>query len=265
MDFLSRGGKRCKINLTLLDFPAMQAAPQTVSLSLFRFAPGLARLWILGQMGAARLDFRRMPEALFWKLCGSGTGEGFTPRPNPAVWAILAVWPDEATARDRVSQAPVYRRWRARATEDWTIFLTPASVRGHWSGVTPFTASGAADGPLAALTRATIRPAKLLKFWGRVPDISNVIGQDPNVVFKIGIGEVPMLHQVTFSIWPDAAAMAHFARGDGPHGQAIRAVRDEGWFREELYARFRILGSDGLWQGRDPIAHLMTPPTKDAA
>jgi spheroidene monooxygenase len=65
------------------------------------------------------------------------------------------------------------------------------------------------------------------------------------------------MQQVTFSIWPDAAAMAAFARDpDGPHARAIRAVRAEGWFREELYARFRILGDAGTWGGESPLAKL---------
>ena len=197
-----------------------------------------------------------MPEVGFWKLCGSGTGEGFTPRPNTAVWAILATWDTDEIARDRTANAPVFRRWHARATEAWTVFLSPVSARGTWSGATPFEPSGTADGPLAALTRATIRPAILMRFWRRVPDISAVIGSDPNVAFKIGIGEVPWFHQVTFSIWPDAQAMAAFARGDGPHAQAIRAVREESWFREELYARFRIQGDAGSWGGESPLARL---------
>ena len=78
------------------------------------------------------------------------------------------------------------------------------------------------------------------------------------------IGEVPMLHQVTFSIWPDAASMANFARGDGPHGRAIRAVREGGWFNEELYARFRLIGTAGTWGGRDPVAHLLAPQAEAA-
>ena len=233
---------------------------QTVSLTLFRFPPGFARVWVFAQMGLARLAMRRVPDALFWKLCGSGTGEGFFPRPNLGVYAILVTWPDEATARARVAAAQPWRRWRARAAEDFTIFLSPASVRGHWSGRRPFEGAGDLDGPLAAMTRATLRLRALARFWGRVPDISAVIGADPAVVFKIGIGEVPVLHQVTFSVWPDAAAMANFARGDGPHGRAIRAVREEGWFREELYARFRILGTAGTWGGRNPLDHLTTDP-----
>ena len=83
-----------------------------------------------------------------------------------------------------------------------------------------------------------------------------MIGTDPNVLFKIGIGEVPLLHQVTFSIWPDADSMARFARRDGPHARAIAAVRSEGWFREELYARFRVLGTAGRWEGGNPLANL---------
>jgi len=105
-----------------------------------------------------------------------------------------------------------------------------------------------------ALTRATLRPAILLRFWARVPSISRAIGADRNVLFKLGVGEVPWFHQMTFSIWPDAASMAAFARADGPHAAAIRAVRAHGWFSEELYARFSILEADGTWGGRDPLA-----------
>jgi spheroidene monooxygenase len=206
-------------------------------------------------MGAARLSFLRMPDVGFWKLCGSGTGEGFTPRPNTAVWAILATWPDPETARNRTQNAPVYRRWHAHAAESWTILMEPTSARGQWSGRSPFTPTAPqSDGPVVALTRATMRARTFLRFWARVPDISNAIGRDPDVIFKIGIGEVPFLHQITFSIWPDAAAMARFARGDGPHGRAIQAVRAENWFAEELYARFRILDDWGSWGGASPLA-----------
>ncbi len=228
---------------------------QTTSLTLFRFSGLASRLWVLGQMALARLDMRRERDALFWKLCGSGTGEGFTPRPNWDVWAILAVWPDEATARARTRHKPGLRPL-AQAKRG---LLDPASVadfrawrlgRGQsLSPSRPLTTTG----PMAVLTRATIKPARALQFWNRVPDISAVIGADPNVIFKIGIGELPLLHQVTFSVWPDAASMARFARGNGPHGRAIQAVREQGWFAEELYARFHILGSDGQWAGGDPL------------
>ncbi|MDA7423387.1 spheroidene monooxygenase [Thalassococcus lentus] len=226
---------------------------QTVSLSLFRFDGLSSRLWALAMMGAARLSLPRIDGLSFWKLCGSGTGEGFTPVPNTAVYAILCVWDDLHTARTALQTQNVFARYRARAAEDWTVFLNPISSRGEWANETPFVPqddSGA--GPIAALTRATLKPSIAMKFWGQVPDISAVIGSDPNVIFKIGIGEVPLLHQVTFSIWPDTASMANFARKDGPHAKAIAAVRDGQWFREELYARFRIAGETGSWDGQSP-------------
>lgn len=208
-------------------------------------------------MGLARRPLRRVAGLLSWKLCGSGTGEGFTPVPNTGVYAMLCAWPDEATAREMTATARPFTTWRARAAEDWTLFLAPTSVRGVWGGAAPFRASAeAGEGPLAALTRATVRPLRAIQFWRRVPDISQVIGTDGNVAFKIGIGEVPLLHQVTFSIWPDTASMADFARKDGPHARAIRAVRDGNWFSEELYARFRILGDVGSWGGGSPLARL---------
>ena len=230
---------------------------QTTTLSFFRFERWRDQAWALAMMGGGRLAMARIPDLEFWKLCGSGTGQGFTPIPNTGVYAILCTWPDLETAQQRVDQTPLFKRYRNRAKEDWTVFLCPTSARGNWSGVTPFSiASEPESGPLAALTRATIKPKILTKFWGRVPDISAMIGTDPNVVFKIGIGELPMLHQITFSIWPGAAEMAAFARHDGPHAKAIKAVREGDWFKEELYARFSILGDRGTWGGISPLKGL---------
>ena len=244
---LSASPKLRKVADIQFSFTRPAGIMQTVSLSLFRFDGLAARLWVLGQMGAARVAFARMPDVGFWKLCGS------------------------ETARRTVADAGVYRRWRKMARESWTVYLDPISVRGKWSGKTPFlTGASAAQGelPLAVLTRASLRPTKMLQFWNRVPDISSVIGADPNVIFKIGIGEMPLLHQVTFSIWPDASSMTSFARGDGPHGRAICAVRSGDWFTEELYARFAVTGSSGLWGGCDPLAKPNTSAEfqpKDAA
>lgn len=230
---------------------------QSVSLTLFRFGPAQARAWAFAQMATARFALARIPEIGFFKLCGSGIGEGFTPVPNTAVYAILATWPDRATAQAVMDRKPVFQRYRAWSVEHCTWHLETASVRGLWSGKTPFEAHGPAPlGPIAALTRATIKTGKLIRFWGHQPGISDVIGQDKNVMFKIGIGELPWLQQVTFSVWPDQPSMNTFARASGPHARAIKAVRDGDWFTEELYARFRITACDGTWDGRDMASEL---------
>lgn len=234
---------------------------QIVSLSLFRFASLPARLWAFAMMGLARRPLARHPELQFWKLCGTGVGEGFTPLPNTGVYAILAVWPGEESARRQIETSQLWQRYRRVAAEHWTLFLRPISARGAWSGRAPFDAGpDTGSGPLAALTRATIRPRKALRFWTRQPDIGRRIGANGDVLFKIGIGEVPWFRQVTVSVWPDEASMARFARASGPHAEAIRAVREGQWFREELYARFRIAGEAGAWEGRSPrIPKEVTP------
>lgn len=207
-------------------------------------------------MGLARRQLARVPGIGFWRLCGAGTGEGFTPwPPETGICAILATWPDAATAWRQTEEAEIFGRYAARAAESWTLYLIPVSARGAWSRQQPFAAAEGAPkgGPLAALTRATLRPLKALRFWRHAPAVSLRIGGDPNVIFKIGLGEVPLLNQITFSIWPDTASMAEFARADGAHARAIRAVRDGGWFREELYARFAVTGSRGCWGGTHPL------------
>jgi len=244
----------------------MQTADSVVSLSFFRFTGLSGRLWAFAQMGLARGPLARLPGIGFHKLLGTGTGEGFTPLPNTGVYAILATWPSLRTAERTVAEAEVFRRYRRHAGEAWTVFLSPVSARGAWDGAPPFVPAPAAAAPsappeaLAVLTRATVRARAVMRFWGRVPSISRAIGRDPNVAFKIGMGEVPWFHQVTFSIWPDAKSMAAFAIADGPHARAVRAVREGNWFAEELYARFHVLGHEGSWAGGAPLAALALAP-----
>jgi spheroidene monooxygenase len=232
----------------------MRDQQPVVTLSFFRFGRARDRLWALGQMALARHSLARVAGIGNSKLMGAGTGEGFTPVPDTSVVAILATWADTRAAAHGL-RAPVFARYRDRSVETFALVLGVTGARGRWGGTVPF-AAGSFDeaGPVAALTRASVRPRALLRFWGRVPEISARVGKDSNVLFKAGIGEVPWLHQVTFSIWPDTASMTAFARADGPHAAAIRAVRENGWFSEELYARFRVLRHEGHWGGIDPLA-----------
>ena len=233
---------------------------QTVSLSFFRFGSVRTRLWAFGQMGFARIGLSLSRDIGFWKLCGSGSnwGEGFTPVALPRVFAIVATWPDEETARAGTKDNRVFRAFRRKSDEQWSVFLGTRSARGNWSGKEPFEITqqvAPSSGPVAALTRANIRLRKAGQFWDQAPAVSKRVADDPNVIFKIGIGEMPLFHQVTFSIWPSVDDMAAFAR-TGAHAEAIRAVRENGWFSEELYARFTVLSDEGTWNGTSPLSRL---------
>lgn len=240
----------CQTKLTHRTEPPVT---QIVTLSFYRFSGPISRAWALMMMGAARLPLSRTPDIGFWKLCGSGTGHGFAPTANPSVIAILAVWPDAQTAKDRIQSAPIFMKYQKRAAEAWSVLLTPTSVRGAWGGNVPFSQQAdQTSGPMAALTRAAIKRKAISRFWRQVPDISDMIGTKADVSFKIGIGELPLIDQITFSVWPSKAAMDDFAR-TGPHGAAIKAVREGDWFKEELFARFSVHSDIGTWNGRSPL------------
>ncbi|MHB2167153.1 spheroidene monooxygenase [Alsobacter sp. R-9] len=228
---------------------------QAISISFFRFDGLAARLWAFAQMQFARGKLRRTPGIGFFKLFGTGTGEGFTPVPNFGVYAVLATWPDLETARRAVAEGRAYRDYRAHAVEHATIYLSAVASRGRWDSQEPFEVfqSEPQPSPIAVLTRATVRGRHLFRFWGRTPDISSTVRGEDHLRFKIGMGEVPWIQQVTFSVWDDPASMVSFAYRSASHGEAVKRVRSGKWFKEELYARFRILDWDGTWEGRAPI------------
>ena len=235
----------------------MKQNTQIVAISFFRFEGVLQKLWAFSQMGFARKKLKKIKQISFFKLFGSGTGEGFTPYPNTSVYAILSVWNNLGEAENNIKEREIFENYRTHSMENWTVFLSPISSRGYWDKTNPFKPNKyeieIKDNMLAALTRATIKPKIMLKFWSKVPAISKVIGNDKNVLFKMGLGEIPWFHQVTFSIWPNAEAMSDFARKDGPHAKAIQSVREGNWFSEELYARFEVKKAIGKWSGTSVI------------
>ena len=209
-------------------------------------------------MGFARLYLSQIRGLSFYKLFGTGSDEGFTfkfnPLTNSGVYAIFAVWSDENTAKNGVINSKIFQKYKEKSKQHWTIFLKPISVRGSWSGKTPFLEQkDRTAGRIVALTRATIKFTTLIKFWKKVPDVQKLIRSDKNVLFKIGLGEVPGRQQVTFSIWPNQSTMDTFARKNGAHAEAIKAVRKDNWFSEELYARFKIFDEIGTWDLSSPL------------
>ena len=116
-------------------------------------------------MGLARFGLKKIENLEFWKLFGSGTGEGFTPIPNFSVYGLLCVWESEKDARNAQINNGLLKKYLSRASHTSTIFMKPVSSRGSWSGSQPFIPKK--DNPkefVAVLTRATVRWSKLKSF-----------------------------------------------------------------------------------------------------
>ena len=153
----------------------------------------------------------------------------------------MNVWENKQLAENSLANSSIFRKYK-KGHKKTGLFIFNQQNLGSWDKNNPFKINKKQEQtyPVVALTRATIKKRILFKFWKHVPDISDRIGSNKKVLFKIGLGEIPWFHQVTFSIWPDQESMDQFARKDGPHSKAIEAVRKNKWFKEELYARFSI-------------------------
>ncbi|WP_394690180.1 hypothetical protein [Hoeflea sp.] len=222
-----------------------------VTFSLFGFSSLRQRLWAFSQMGLAKPSLRKTPDLGFFKLMGTGSGAGFSTRPNFGVYSLLAEWPSLEIARERIRSARSLSGYRKTADRTATVYLEPVSSRGQWDGHHFDTGPEAPEQcmPLVAMTRASIRPSKLIRFWSRVPAISDAVEREPSRRFMIGTGEIPWLHQVTFSLWNSVDEMERFARTSPTHGEAVRQAYHDNWFSEYCFTRFNLLAMDGHWEG----------------
>jgi heme-degrading monooxygenase HmoA len=232
------------------------ACPSVVaSLHLWR-VPTVAVPRALGRMATDHVRLRRQPGLRFAKLLGTGTGRTFTIRDaDPHRWALLTVWDDEA-AVGRFDTGRVVAGWRRLAEEQWTARLRPLASRGRWSRREPFGSPEPApwDGPVAAVTRARLTPARAVRFWRAVPPVSADLHRSPGLLLALGIGEAPVGVQGTFSLWRSAAALNEFAYRRPAHLEVVRRTGIEGWYAEELFARFALLSSHGTVGGVDPLS-----------
>ncbi|MBF9140560.1 spheroidene monooxygenase [Hymenobacter properus] len=230
------------------------------TLTVFTFRPGHAR-WALAQMGTAPPQLKRVPGLRFFKLMGSGANNGFGFWPNLRRYGFMAVWDDAAAAEAFFAQHPLWAAYQQRSAETWTVHLAPLKAQGLWDGQAPFQPTAATNepGPVAVLTRASIRWRKTPRFWQFVEPTSAALAQAVGVRAAIGLGELPLVRQATFSVWESARAMQEYAYKDARHREVIQLTRREKWYAEELFARFQVLSSTGTLDGVEPLAGLLSP------
>ena len=209
----------------------------------------------LAGMGLSRILLRRVPGLRFWKLLGSARGLAFGAW-NPHRYGLFTVWQSPAALDAFERDSPLLAAYRRRADELWTVRLKPISWHGAWGGVNPFANAAPLapdDGPLAILTRATIRPWRVRAFRAAARKVNAELAQRPGLLAAIGLGEAPLFIQATFSLWASPRAVRGFAYSGPEHIAAMRRKDSEHWYSEELFARFQPIASYGTWDGRDPL------------
>jgi hypothetical protein len=228
------------------------------TLTFFRFPNLKSKLWAFGQMQFAHFFIAKSPGLIFYKLMGSGRDIGFSLFPDWGVYALLGVWDNEQAANDFFSHSTIYKRYQKKSSEQWTIFMKSMQTKGLWSGGNPFTPSSELDAnnPLmAVITRATIKPNKVLKFWRFVPISQRPIQRGcEGLIYTKGVGEVPIVQMATFSVWENLDALKNYAYNSIEHREAIKKTHQINWYREEMFTRFQPYKTMGKWEGKDLLA-----------
>jgi hypothetical protein len=237
------------------------------SLTIVRYPKGMGWAGLLS-MALFRLPLWLNKNNQFWKLMGSGRNGTFDIMPDWRQWAVLEVWADKCNDSNELptpnsipstrNQTPNFLNtwWRFFHCEKWVILLEPIEGHGTWDGKHCFGVIPKQtdyEGLIAILTRATIRIRSLQQFWGNVSGVAKQMAKANGFITSLGIGEVPLLKQATFSIWETKAHMKQFAYQMQEHAEVIRKTRKENWYEEEMFVRFKIISSTGKIQGKNPL------------
>ncbi len=202
-------------------------------------------------MRLAYLELSKTPGLIFHKQLGSGAAGGFSIWPDWEVYAQLLVWENREAFDLYLSEDLYYQEALKQSAEHLHILLEPSQLKGTWNGMQPFVKSKQPSQPcdyMAVITRASIRPRKLLSFWSNVPAVSKHIKDQKSLIFAKGVGEWPLIEQATFSIWNKKEAMQEFAYQQKEHREVIKKTREKDWYKEEMFVRFHVLTYFGTWQ-----------------
>ncbi|MCW3089651.1 MAG: hypothetical protein JWP81_720 [Ferruginibacter sp.] len=235
-----------------------------VTLTIIRY-PKRYVFFALSAMAVHRFPFWLNKNITFYKLLGCGKNGSFDKHPDWQQWGIFAVCTQPAATNNSDQQYLMDRlygsfigRWlQFFKCETWTIFLEPIEGHGQWDGREPFgkiAKNTSYDGPVATLTRATIRLTKLNTFWKNVNGVAAKMNRADGFITSIGIGEMPFVKQATFSVWQSKELMKQFAYQLREHTEVIRKTRQENWYSEEMFVRFKPLKTVGTLKGSDPLA-----------
>ena len=228
-----------------------------VALTIIRYSKNKIPFAFLA-MAVHRVPLMLNSKCSFWKLLGSGKNGTFDRNADLQQWALLSVWENRIDFDQFKNSSFISRWWNSLADETYTILCEPLASHGLWDGKKPFGSiqENPHQGPIAVLTRATIRFNRLKNFWANVDLVANLMLRSKGYITSFGIGEAPLYRQATFSVWESLDDVKAFAYHSPEHREVIKKTRDENWYSEELFARFKIIDHFGTLNGKDPLINI---------
>ena len=207
------------------------------------------RLWGLKQLALKQFFIKKIPGLVFFKVLGSGKDAGFGLQPSFVHQGALFHFRAESFASQFLKTSEIISTYKEKSDEFFLSKLEPISSRGSWSGNTiDIEKFQPSLGPVASLTRASIRLSKAKRFWSFAPAAEISLANKKGCMLAVGLGEAPVLRQATFSIWESLECLDTYAR-TGSHLNAIRAAAKEKYFKESMFVRFKAMHLEGSWKG----------------
>ena len=222
---------------------------QTAVLVLVDIAPD-SFLWGLSRYVIGRFSLYNIPGLQFFKVLGSGFEGGFSTKPSLHKQGLFCVFDSEHHAKQFRAHSKLVQAYKNHSREFFAVSLNAYSTRGSWANTQlDITAKAPVSGPIASLTRASIKPLKANAFWKKAQPAEVSINQSEGVILSAGLGEAPYLRQATFTIWEDETALNTYAQ-QGAHLAAIKAAYGQQYFSESMFTRFTPSDMEGTWRGK---------------
>jgi heme-degrading monooxygenase HmoA len=221
-----------------------------VSLSIIRYKKRYIPFAFLA-MAIFRFPLWLNKNVSFYKLMGSGKNGTFDKTPDLQQWAILIN--NEKLIINNASSSTILKHIYGNFIAGWLAFfntqtttylLDPIEGHGLWDSKMVFgelPIKSDYEGKIVILTRATIRLSKLKAFWKNVDSVASQMAGAKGFITSYGIGEIPWIKQATVSIWESKEDMKNFAYKMHQHADVIKKTRQEKWYSEDMFVRFKII------------------------
>lgn len=216
---------------------------QVTLISFFEYKGFINKWKAFTRMGRPPLAGENIEGLHFWKVLGSGAGNGFSIWPDFSTFGLLTVFSNKENA-EHFLQSNALLQYQNTAKTFSHVFMRNIKSHGVWSGKKPFESQenqNSASQQIAVITRATIKPKLAYQFWKNTPKVAQSMNNFPGLIYSKGIGEWPILMQATFSLWENKESMMAYAYQNKHHAEMVKKTQELQWYSEELFARFEPL------------------------